>query len=139
MHDKQRVQSIPERLDALVRRPHLAFSLKRKGHCHHTDGEHAELLHELRYDRRRACPDAAAHTRRDEHEIGIPKRHFQPRKIALRRPLADLGHAAGTASARQTFPDLQYFYSRFLQNRKLLRVRIHRNQFNAGNLVLGQS
>ena len=136
VNDEQRVQSIPKGLNALVCRPHLALSFKGKRHRHHADGKHAELLHKPCNDRRCARSDAAAHARRDEHEIGVPKRHLQPRKVALRRLRADLGNAAGAAPPGHALPDLHYLYACFLQNRELLRIGIHSNQFYAGNLVL---
>ena len=112
------------------REPLLARALERERQRHHADGEHTELLGDLRNHRHNARAGSRAHTGRDEHEIGTGESLFDPPLIRLRRLLAHLEIAAGAASVRDRRADLQACNPCILEHCKLLGIRIDRDELD---------
>ena len=91
---------------------------------------------DLRHNRCRPCPEAAAHRRRDDDEIR-PLKHLTNRLfLAACCLLTDLDSAARAASLRQFFTDGQHGDPLFFERMQLAKIRVEPNECHIEIVVL---
>ena len=137
MYDDQGVKISLHLRDALIGDALLARTLKGKGHRHDADRQYAHVLGNFCDDGRRARARAAAHTRRDEYEVGALQNFLDFRLVALRRCFPEIRHAARAEPLRQLSSDGERLDARLFHIGKLLRIRIDRDQLHIKLVSLG--
>ncbi len=115
--------------DAVLRDLHAPLELERKRLGHHGHGQDAELLGELRDNRRGPCAGSTAHAGGDEHHVRTLEEIDDSVAILECRLSADIGIGAGTEALGHIAPELQRGAHGGLVER--LRVGIRTHEFDA--------